>query len=84
MTQKKKKRPADINKLAASIMKDATEPKEAAPEEPSKEEISRIMSAMGRRGGQKGGPARAKKLTPERRKEIARNAIKARWAKKEN
>jgi hypothetical protein len=29
--------------------------------------------------GRKGGIARAKKLTPERRKEIARKASKARW-----
>ena len=33
----------------------------------------------GREGGKKGGPARAKNLTPERRKEIARKAAKARW-----
>jgi len=29
----------------------------------------------------KGGKARAAKLSPERRKEIAQNAIAARWAK---
>src|SRR5258707_10006355 len=32
-------------------------------------------------GASKGGEARAKKLSPERRKEIARNAVEARWAK---
>lgn len=37
--------------------------------------------ALGRLGGLKGGKARAKKLTAERRKEIADKAIKARWAK---
>jgi hypothetical protein len=31
--------------------------------------------------GRLGGFARAKKLSPERRSEIARNAINARWAK---
>jgi hypothetical protein len=31
--------------------------------------------------GKLGGPARAKSLTPERRREIARNAAKARWDK---
>jgi hypothetical protein len=31
--------------------------------------------------GRKGGKARLQKITPERRKEIARNAIAARWAK---
>jgi hypothetical protein len=39
-------------------------------------------SALGRIGGLKGGKARAKKLTPERRSEIARNAAKARHAEK--
>jgi hypothetical protein len=37
--------------------------------------------ALGRKGGKKGGPARAAKLTPELRKEIARKAAAARWAK---
>ena len=34
-----------------------------------------------RRGGQKGGPARAPKLSPERRREIALKAAEARWSK---
>ena len=38
--------------------------------------------ALGRLGGRKGGKARAAKLTPEERSEIARKAAKARWAKK--
>jgi hypothetical protein len=36
----------------------------------------------GKIGGAKGGRARAAKLTPERRQEIARKAAKARWAHK--
>lgn len=32
-----------------------------------------------RKGGLKGGKARAEKLTPARRKEISRKAIAARW-----
>lgn len=36
---------------------------------------------LGRLGGLKGGKARAEKLSPERRKEIAQKAIKARWDK---
>lgn len=35
--------------------------------------------ALGRLGGVKGGPARAKALTAQRRREIARRAIQARW-----
>jgi hypothetical protein len=36
---------------------------------------------LGRRGGLKGGPARAKKLSAEERSESARKAVTARWAK---
>ena len=35
--------------------------------------------ALGRKGGLKGGKARAEKLTPKRRSEIAKKAAKARW-----
>jgi hypothetical protein len=38
--------------------------------------------ALGKLGRPKGGPARAKALSPERRSEIARIAAKARWGKK--
>lgn len=37
------------------------------------------MRALGRRGGLRGGPARAKKLTASQRSEIARGAATARW-----
>lgn len=37
--------------------------------------------ALGRLGGIKGGPARAKKLTPAQRSRIARRAAMARWGK---
>jgi hypothetical protein len=40
------------------------------------------LAKIGKKGGLKGGPARAAKLTPEQRSESARNAIRARWAKK--
>jgi hypothetical protein len=38
--------------------------------------------ALGKLGGLKGGKARAKKLSPERRQEIAKKAIEARWSKR--
>lgn len=38
--------------------------------------------ALGKLGGKKGGMARAKKLSPERRKEIAQKAARARWNRK--
>ncbi|HWD00627.1 MAG TPA: hypothetical protein VG456_27915 [Candidatus Sulfopaludibacter sp.] len=37
--------------------------------------------ALGRKGGKKGGPARAAKLSPEQRSESARKAVQSRWAK---
>ena len=37
--------------------------------------------ALGRKGGKKGGPARAAKLTPRQRSESARKAVQARWTK---
>lgn len=37
--------------------------------------------ALGRLGGLKGGPARAKKLSKERLSEIGRAAVNARWSK---
>jgi hypothetical protein len=37
---------------------------------------------LGRLGGKKGGPARARKLTKEQRVQIARKAAQTRWAKR--
>lgn len=37
--------------------------------------------ALGRKGGLKGGPARAANMTPEERSESARKAVQARWDK---
>jgi len=59
-----------VNVLAASIVEEATK----AGKDPLAEEL-------GRRGGLKGGKARAAKLTPEQRREMARRAARARWQK---
>ena len=40
--------------------------------------------ALGKLGGSKGGKIRAQRLTSERRKEIARKAVMARWEKEKN
>jgi len=37
--------------------------------------------ALGKLGGSKGGKIRAAKLTPDERRDIARKAVLARWAK---
>ena len=79
MRRSSKPLPKDPNKLACQIVKLSTE----EPEQPKeKSEISKYLSEIGKRGGLKGGPARAKKLSSKRRKEIARKAAKARWFKK--
>jgi hypothetical protein len=76
---KKKREPADISVLAYQIVKEATE--EVKEEIPIKEKNPAAV-ALGRLGGLKGGKARAEKLSPKKRKEIARKAAKARWEKK--
>ena len=70
-------KPRDLNKLAAAIAAEATG---EAPEEPPSDKNPHAV-ALGRLGGMKGGKARAKKLTPEQRSEIARRAAEARWKK---
>jgi hypothetical protein len=73
----KPKRPRDLNQLAAAITEAATESEPTpTPEQPPKNEHA---AALGRLGGKKGGAARAKALTPEQRREIARKAAAARW-----
>lgn len=46
-----------------------------------KREKNPAAVALGKLGGSKGGKARAAKLTPEQRREIAQRAAKARWGK---
>lgn len=75
------KRPSDINQLAHWIGEQATQEKPAS-SEPTKEKNPAAV-ALGRLGGLKGGPARAKKLSKKRRKEIAKKAAETRWIKKE-
>jgi hypothetical protein len=53
---------------------------EAAPVESGKNPAA---VELGRLGGRKGGPARARKLTQEQRSAIARKAAQTRWAKRQ-
>lgn len=64
----------DLNRLAARIVRDSTDPDAHADDEKDPEAVER-----GRKGGQKGGAARAQRLTPEERSEAARKAARARW-----
>ena len=76
-----KKRPRDLNRLAANIVQAATEG-EVREELHDYEGKNPHAVALGRMGGLKGGKARAKKLSKEQRREIAKKAARARWAKK--
>lgn len=78
MPERSRKRPADVNQLAASIVGDATGETPAVDPDEGKDPAA---VALGRKGGLKGGKARAAKLTPEQRRESARKAAQARWAK---
>jgi hypothetical protein len=76
MPDRSRKPPRDLNALAKFLVDEATEPH--APEERAK---NAAAVELGRMGGLKGGKARAAKLSPEKRSEIARAAAIARWKK---
>lgn len=77
----KPKRPRDANQLAKLIVDLSTG--EAQEEQPDDGKDPAAV-ALGRKGGLKGGKARAAKMTPEERREAARKAAKARWKDKES
>jgi len=69
--------PSDPNQLAKAIVDQATG--STPPAKPLKQKNPAAVE-LGRLGGKKGGPARALRLTPERRKEIAKEAARRRWS----
>jgi hypothetical protein len=73
------RRPSDPNLLAHQLIREMTEKLEVP--KVTKDEVSRVMAALGRKGGQIGGKARAANLTPERRRAIALKAARSRWDK---
>ena len=75
MTDKKPKRPRDPNQLAKLMVDIASGEEEEAEETATEKRASKA--------GKKGGPARAKALTPAQRSEIASIAAQARWKKKD-
>lgn len=77
----KRPRPRDFNARAfqsVAILTGTAPPPEEEPVDP----IQAAARELGRRGGLKGGKARAEKLSPRRRKEIAKKAAAARWGSK--
>jgi len=67
----------DVNIIATQIVSKTTE----SPKEFKKAKNPAAVT-LGHLGGLKGGKARAAKLTPKRRKAIAKKAAEARWASK--
>ena len=74
---KRSRKPRDLNALAASIVQDATDESQPEPEPESGKDPAAV--ALGRKGGLKGGKARAANLTAKQRSEAARKAAQARW-----
>jgi len=68
---KRSSKKKDPNVIAANIVEQATDEANIVK--------NPAAVALGRLGGKKGGKARANKLTPERRSEIARKAANSRW-----
>jgi hypothetical protein len=74
MRRSSKLLPKDPNQLAAEIVR-------LSMEEPPTSVLD-YLAQIGRKGGLKGGKARAARLPASKRKAIAQKAPKARWSKK--
>lgn len=79
-----KKKPAklrpDVAETAFRTMMEATGQAEKTLPPDERTEKNAEAVARGAKGGRRGGKARATKLPPERRAEIARQAAQARWS----
>ncbi|MEC5323302.1 MULTISPECIES: RNA-binding protein [unclassified Aurantimonas] len=69
---KGEKRPADVIGNAVRVMRIATGEEEETVTDDGKDKAAQEM-------GRKGGAARARNMTPERRAEIAKKAAESRW-----
>ena len=79
MPERSRKRPTDPNELAKQLVDEATGEFERSDPDAGKDPAA---VALGRKGGLKGGKARAAKMTAEERVESARRAAEARWGKR--
>lgn len=75
------KRPRDPNQLAKLIVDIVTGEIPVEPKSSADEGKDPAAVALGRKGGLKGGKARADSLSAKKRSEIARLAAQARWKK---
>jgi hypothetical protein len=78
MPDRSRKRPRDPNQLAKLVVDIATGEVEDMPVDAGKDPAA---VALGRKGGLKGGKARAESMTPEERSTAAKRAAAARWGK---
>lgn len=78
MPNRSSKRPRDANALAKFITDIATGQRELPKTDDGKDPAA---VALGRKGGLKGGKARAASMSAIRRAEIARKAAATRWKK---
>src|SRR2546423_917407 len=78
MPDRSRKRPRDVNELAKQLVGEATG--EIEPIDPDAGKDAAAV-ALGRKGGLKGGKARAEKMTPEQRSESGRRAPRSRGPK---
>jgi hypothetical protein len=76
MPEPRRKRPRDPAQLAKLMIDIASGEVEDRPPTPEEQGKDPAAAAMGR----KGGAARAKSMTAEKRAEIARKAAKKRWS----
>jgi hypothetical protein len=77
-----KRKNEDFNQAAFRVVTEST--REPIPITTAKKRKNPAAVALGKLGGKKGGRARAAKLDPARRRQIASDAARARWAKKES
>jgi len=80
MPDRSSKRPRDVNELARRLVDEATGNATKFTPDEGKDPAA---VALGRKGGLKGGKARAAKMTPEQRAEAAKKAALARWSSRQ-
>lgn len=76
-TPKRPRDPAQLAKFIVDVATGEVEDRERTPEERGKDPAAAAL-------GRKGGVARAAKISPERRSEIARKGAAKRWGQGEN
>ena len=80
MPKRSSKQPEDANEIAFRVVQESTRDQESPVEAPREKDPAAV--ALGRRGGLKGGRARAANLTPEQLSEIGKAGAAKRWQKK--